>query len=277
MERNIHEPPDVQQFPKPSLLKKSSSPAFTRKAIGLKEEIKLKPVAPKDSTTSKVAENKNFSHSPAQNGTVKAGNASITQNQSLTQKKVKPPPAPKNTKILGLMKQFEKKSAGNEEEQAPSTTTFPPPQKPPPMDKSPLSGRKLYRNNSVKNMTEKYEEERRSMSPQQELARNKSPSPEEKPCLPPKPGSSGIPFQRFITGRSREADAKPPKPEQSQMNKVTEKKDKEERLPPQDKPVEPLPEEEKPAFQASTKAFVYRCVAYKTNTCTGNDAMFVQL
>lgn len=277
MQKNIHDQRDVQQFPKPSLLKKSSSPAFARKAIGLKEEIKLKPVASKDSTTSKVAENKNISHRPAQNGTVKAGNASITQNQSMTQRKVKPPPAPKNTKILGLMKQFEKKSASNEEEQTPSTTTLAAPQKPPPMDKSPLSGRKLYRKDSVKNMKEKYEEDRRSMSPPQELTRNRSPSPEEKPCLPPKPGSSGIPFQRFITGRTRETDTKPPKPEQSQMKKVAEKKDKEERLPPQDKPVEPLPEEEKPAFQPSTKAFVYRYVALETNTCTGNDAVFVQL
>ena len=87
MQKNIHDQHDVQQFPKPSLLKKSSSPAFARKAIGLKEEIKLKPVASKDSTTSKVAENKNISHRPAQNGTVKAGNASITQNQSMTQRK----------------------------------------------------------------------------------------------------------------------------------------------------------------------------------------------
>lgn len=270
MEKTIHDSSDVQHFPKPSMLKKSSSPAFTRKAIGLKEEIKLKPVAPKDSTTSKVAENRNVSHAPAQNGTVKIGNGSTTQNQSVTQKKVKPPPAPKNAKILGLLKQFENKSTRDEEEQAPSTTSLAPPQKPP-MDKSPVSGRKLFREDSVKNLKDKYEEDRKSMSPPPEPARNRSLSPEEKPFLPPKPGSSGMQFQRksleqssskppFMPGRSRETDIKPPRPEQSQMRKVAEKEKKGERLPPQDKPVEPIPEEEKPAFQPSTKAFVYRCV-----------------
>ena len=277
-EKKSHDsPPDIRQFPKPSDMK-ISSPGSSRKFRGLQENKKLKSPLPKN-LTKEVKEEGKVTPKPIQNGTAKSGiMAPPAHNQSTTQKStaVKPPTAPKTAKIQDLMKRFEKKPSGEVEDLAPppsniSSLSTPPK---PSMDVSPLTGRKMHRKDSVGNLTKKYEDKRQSPT---DMSRGKSPSPESKPFLPPKPGVSvsgsrtefhRTPLEQSVSrpptvpGRLKEtvtaATTPPAKSMWSQAKKEPVVEKKEERSPPKMKPVEPLPEEEKPEFQASTKAFVYR-------------------
>ena len=101
---------------------------------------------------------------------------------------MKPTISPKTSRISNLMKQFETNKSGGdgdgsggsaESSTVPSPMASPshslPRPPPPPMDVSPMSGRKMDRKNSVSDGIKKF-------------GGGRSPSPDMKPHLPPRPG-----------------------------------------------------------------------------------------
>ena len=98
----------------------------------------------------------------------------------------KPPIATKTSKISERMKMFEKKDSQTQESPTVSPKhTLVVASEPPPADKSPMSGRKINREENVSELMNKFGGSLRVTSPT--TSDRSSPSPESKPFLPPKP------------------------------------------------------------------------------------------
>lgn len=132
----------------------------------------------------------------------------VTKDKPAT--RLKPTPAPKSNKVASLMKSFQQPQGEGEGGVAPPTTkgTIE-------LDRSPMTGRKMDRKQSVKELTQRYSQsDEDEMSPKHDTTKggipSKPPRPAEVP--PPTPPGNNNPAMNMFKRKQLEIDTEGPPP-----------------------------------------------------------------